>query len=420
MSLFGLFDRRSAFPPLENPSRPLTDASLVELFGGAPGDAGVPVTETGSLNMSAVYRAVSVISGLGGALPLHVYQQGTRELAFSPLLDNPHPDLTSYEFWRLSYVHRFLWGNFYAQKVRDGAGRITWLYPLDPARVYVGKARPIPENPSGKVFEVVEENGNRVTLTPRDVFHIPGLGYDGVCGLSVVRLAAQGIGMALAAEKYGARLFGSGNLLSGLLKTAQRLTKDQAEALQARWRAKMSGINSSHEVAVLDSGAEFQSLTMPNDEAQLLESRDFQVSEIARYSGVPPFLLMQTEKSTSWGTGLEQQARGFINFDLHPGWLAPTEQRVTKELLRETRKYAKYKVEGLLRGDSIARAELYTALRNLGVLNADEIRELEDLPPIADGTGQLYLQPMNMAPLGTEPPDPDEGTSDASQPVDEE
>src|SRR5690606_24061901 len=203
----------------------------------------------------------------------------------------------------------------------------------------------------------------------------------------------------------------------------------------ARWRAKMAGLNSSHEVAVLDSGAEFQSLTMPNDEAQLLESRDFQVSELARYSGVPPFLLMQTEKSTSWGTGLEQQARGFINFDLHPAWLAPTEQRETKELLPDNR-YPKYNAEGLLHGESMARAELYTALRNLGVLNGDEIRGLEDLPPIPEGLGKLHLQPMSMVPLGTEPPDPadepatdpadepdpDEGTTDddASQPDDEE
>lgn len=424
MSLFGLFDRRDG--NINNPSHPLTSTTLLDwLYGGQQQDSGIVVSETSALKMSAVYRATALLSGLGGALPLHSYVKGTREIRPSAILADPHPDLTAYEFWRLTYVHRLLWGNFYAQKIRNRAGALQWLHPLNPASVWVGKARPIAENLSGKVFEVTQDDGSHVTLTSRDVFHLPGLGYDGISGLSVVKMAAQGIGMAQAAEGYGARLFGSGNLLSGILKTSQRLEQPQAEALQKRWKQKMGGLQSAHEVAVLDSGAEFQSLTMPNDDAQLLESRAFQISEIARFTGVPLFLLMETEKSTSWGTGLEQQAQGFVTFDLHPQWLAPTEQRITKELLPSDR-YAKYKVEGLLRGDSTSRAELYTALRNLGVLNADEIRELEDMTPIADGSGQIYLQPMNFVRLGTEPtaltePDPadDEGTSDASQPDDE-
>lgn len=415
MGLFGLFERRG----IENPAVPLTSATILEYLGsGMNSDAGITVSESGSLAMSAVYRAVSLISGLGGALPLHAYNAGSKDPALSALLDNPHPDLTPYELWRMSYVHRGLWGNFYAQKVRTGSGQIQWLYPMTPSRMRVGKVRPSTANPSGKVFAFTDDDGVEQALTSREVLHIPGLGYDGVCGLSPVRLAAQGIGMALAAERYGAKLFGSGNLLSGLLKTSQRLEQPQAEALQARWKAKMSGLNSAHDVAVLDSGAEFQSLTMPNDEAQLLESRRFQVSEIARFFGVPPFLLMETERSTSWGTGLEQQALGFVKFDLHPQWLAPTEQRVTRELL-PAGKYAKYKVEGLLRGDSAGRAAFYNIMRNLGAMNADEIRDLEDMPPIPGGEGQKYLQPMNMAPLGSEVDPGDEGTNDASQPAEQ-
>jgi len=411
MSLFGLFDRRST--SLENPSRPLTDATLIEwLNGGAPGEAGVTVTEQSSLEMAAVYRAVSLISGLGGALPLNAYLTGTREQVAASILERPHPDMTGFEFWRLTYVHRLLWGNFVALKRRDGAGRIAWLQPVAPSSVRYGKARPTAGNPTGKIFEITLEDGNVEPFIPYEVLHLPGLGYDGVSGLSPIRVAARGIGMAIAAEAHGARLFGSGNLLSGILKVPQRLEQSQAEALQQRWRQKHGGLQSAHDIAVIDSGAEFQSLTMPNDEAQLLESRTFQIGEIGRIFGVPPFLMSNTEKSTSWGTALEQQALAFVQFDLHPQWLAPTEQRITQELLPSGRD-AKYKVDGLLRGDSQARAEFYRAMRELGVMNADEIRELEDMPPIEDGSGQEYwTQPNAAAETEPTPGDDTEGTSD--------
>jgi HK97 family phage portal protein len=149
----------------------------------------------------------------------------------------------------------------------------------------------------------------------------------------------------------------------------------------------------------MDSGAKFQALTMPNSDAQFLESRVFQTAEIGRFFGVPPFLLGITEKSTSWGTGLEQQAIGWVTYDLHPAWLAPTEQRITKELTPSGR-YARYTVDGLLRGDSTARAALWRTMREIGAMNADEVRDRENLPAIPDGSGQGYLQPMNMQALG--------------------
>lgn len=397
MSIFGLFAQRSS---VENPAVPLTSAHLLSLLGSTVTDAGVSVTAEGSLAMSAVYRGTSLISQLGGALPIKVYDKSTNETTSSQLLDNPHPELTDLELWRLSYVHRCLWGNSYFQKVRDNMRRITWLYPLSPWRMQVGKARkPLPGNPSGKVFQFTDDWGAYHELTPNEIFHIPGMGYDGVCGVSPVRAAAQAIGLALAAEQSAAKLFGSGNMLSGILQTEQRLTEPQATALQERWRAKFGGSERAHEVAVLDSGAAFQSMTMPSVDAQMLESRDFEITELARYFGVPPYLMFQTEKSTSWGTGIEQQAVGFVKFDLHPGWLAPTEARITKELLPDGRR-AKYKIEGLLRGDTMARAEFYRVMREVGALSANDIREYEDMTPVEGG--DMYLQPMNMMPLGTD------------------
>ncbi|MFI8531795.1 phage portal protein [Streptomyces aquilus] len=404
--LFGLFDGQVQ-RGLESPAQPLTSAALAEFLGGAQSDAGVPVTETTALRASPVWRAVSLIAGVSSALPLPVYRKGTRDKETSELLETPHPDLTPVELWRFAYTYRVLWGNSYIQKLRSGAGQVKELWPVSSDRVQVDREKPSDGNPSGKWFYVTDDWGTQHVLTPRDILHIPGLGYDGLTGCSPVRLAAQGIGLAQAAEKSAARLFGNGNMIGGVLQTEQRLDADQAERLKARWKAKMSGVHNSHEVAVLDSGASFKPVAMPNTDAQFLESRQFQVVEIARMFGVPPFLLMSTEKSTSWGTGLEQQAQGWVTFDLNPTWLTPTEQRVTKELLPPSL-YANYQMGGLLRGDSAARATYYRAMRDVGAYSANDVRALEEMPPLPEGTGgDVHLQPMYMAPLGSNPLNPD-------------
>ena len=398
MSLFGLFERRS----VENPAVPLTSTSLLTLLGGEPGKAGVAVTETTALHMPAVWRAVAVIANVAASLPLHAYTTGTRDRATVALLEDPHPELTRFELWRLVYVHRLLWGNAYLQKIRNGAGAVVQLWPIRPDRVKVDREKPSAENPGGKVFWVQDDRGVRQRLTSENILHLPALGYDGVTGCSPVRAAAEGIGLGLAAEKAAAKLYGSGNMISGVLQSEQRLNAEQAAQLKANWKAKLSGYESAGDIAVLDSGASFQPVTMPYKDSQFLESRQFQVTEVARMFGVPPFLLMSTEKSTSWGTGLEQQAQAFVTWDLAPTWLTPTEQRVTKELLTSS-EYAKYQLGGLLRGDSSARATFYRAMRDTGAFSADDIRDLEDLTPIGGTEGNMRLQPTYMAPLGSDP-----------------
>lgn len=387
---------------VENPTVPLTSAALLEWLGGTPLDAGVPVDEISALGMPAVWRAVSVISNIASALPLHVFvdEAENRKRVQNPLLRDPHPELTPLEMWRLTYVHRGLWGNAYVQKIRNGAGQVVELWPVRPHRVKVAAVQSSVDLPGGKLFEVTDDNGRKHVLSSREIMHLPGLGYDGVTGVSPIRAAAQGISLALAAEKSGARFFGKGAMLGGILQTEQRLKAADADQLKARWQAKMSGLANAHEIAVLDNGATFQSVTMPYKDAQFLESRQFQIAEIARMFGVPLFLLMETEKSTSWGTGLESQVQGFLTFDLHPAWLAPTEQRITKELLGAG-EFAEYVLAGLLRGDSTARAEFYRVMREVGAFSANDIRRLENEPPVPGGN--TYLQPLNMVPLGTVP-----------------
>ncbi|MEV1020700.1 phage portal protein [Streptomyces sp. NPDC050264] len=404
MSLFGLFDRRSS---PENPAVPLTDASLLGWMAGPRAEAGVQVSERTAVHMPAVWRSVAVIAGVSAALPLNSYKAGTKDRTDSSLLSSPHPELTPLELWRLAYVHKVLWGNAYLQKLRAPSGQIKELWPVTPDRVTVDRERPSEANPSGKFFYITDDWGVLFRLTPRELLHMPGIGYDGLQGLSPIAAARQGIGLAQAAELGAAKLFGRGNMVSGVLQTEQRLNAEQAQALKSRWQAKVGGIENAHEVAVLDAGATFKPVTMPLRDAQFLESREFQISEISRMFGVPLFLLSETAKSTSWGTGLEQQAQGWVTFDLGPTWLSPTEQRISKELLPPG-EYAHYRLQGLLRGDSSSRATFYRAMRDTGVMSANDIRALEELPPIPGPEGDTYLQPTYMAPLGSNPLAPDE------------
>jgi phage portal protein BeeE len=389
-----LFERRAS---IESPMVPLSSTGILEMLGMQPNNAtGVAVTEKSSLRFGAVWRAVNLISGLGGALPLHSYRSGTYERQQVQILNNPHPDMTPLEFWRLLYAHRSLWGNSYAPEAAQ-SGR------HDPRDASAGAgARPgherrvVGRQPVGQGVHPRRQLDQ--PLTAKDIFHIPGFGYDGVCGVSPIRLAATTIGLGLAAEEYGARLWSAGSMLGGVLQTEQRLDQPSADRLKASWRDKVAGLSKAHEVAILDAGAKFQPITMPNNDAQFIESRDFQVSEVSRWFGVPPFLLNQTEKSTSWGTGLEQQATGFVKFDLHPVWLAPTEARVTKELTGSGASTPSTRSRACSAATRQSRAEFYNTMRQVGAFSANDIRELEDMPPI-DG-GDTYLAAAQHGPFG--------------------
>jgi HK97 family phage portal protein len=394
---------------VENPRLPLTSETVAEWFDGDyRNDSGVKVTETTALGMPAVWRAVALISGTGASLPLKSYRKPTRARVMVRLLENPHQTMTQFEFWELAYLHVLLWGNFYARKVRNAAGVIQWLEPIAPSSVRVGRVKPDADFPEGKIFEVQMLDGSREAFSPYDVFHIPGMGYDGLVGIAPISVARQSIGLGLAAEAYGAKLFGSGSLMSGILQSDQVLDDTTAKALKKRWHQSVGrGVSRAHEIAVLGAGATFQPVTMPNNDAQFIESRRFQIAEIARWFGLPGHMLNDTEKSTTFGAGIEHMSIGMVVFTLRPTWLTRFEQRITRELVPGPTTYAEYAVEGLLRGDSAARANFYRVMREVGALSANDIRAMENMPPI-DG-GDVYLQPANLVPLGTPPPEPEDG-----------
>lgn len=394
---------------IENPAVPLTSTAILDWLGGPKVHAGVSVSEESALGMPAVWRAVNLIGGTAASLPLHPYRVvgdvRTRVTTgnAAALLDQPHPDMTPFEVWELTYAYMLLWGNAYFRVLRNRNGGLQELWPIHPARVRAGR-----ESETGlKIYEIDRAED---PLFDDKILHIPGPGYDGICGVSPIRIARQGIGLALAAEEYGARLFGSGSLASGILQTEQRLTQPQADALKARWKAKVGGLDKAHDVAVLDAGAKFQQLSIPPEDAQFIESRKFQIDEVARMFGIPPHMLMQTEKSTSWGTGIEQQSIGFVKFTLRP-WLTRVEQRLTR-LLRPQAVYARYSLEGLLRGDSAQRSAFYREMWGIGVLSTNDILALEERPPIGPA-GDVRYRPLNMGELGQPDPAEPEVNADA-------
>jgi len=393
------------FASIESPQVSISSAEVGLLFGGETVSAGVQVTEEKALGLPAVFRAVNVVAGTIASLPIHAFRDSTTgaRTPVAPshpaakLLATPHPDMTQFELWETVLTHMILWGNAYLWLRRDALGRVVELWPIHPSRMRAGRTSDLK-----KVYKL---DGGDVELDDTRILHLPAFGYDGVCGVSPVRLAREGLGLAIAAEQYGAKLFGSGSLATGILQTDQRLTPDQADALQVRWRAKRSGLNSAHETIVLDAGAKWTQLSIPPGDAQFLESRSFQVSEIARMFGVPPHMLMDTEKVTSWGTGIEQQSIGFVVYTLRT-WIIRIEQRLSR-ILSPQPVYAHITVEGLLRGDSAQRAAFYKQMFDMGAYNTDEIRALEEMGPVPGG--DVRYRPLNMGVLGTT----DDGAADA-------
>jgi HK97 family phage portal protein len=418
--LSSLRETRSA----ENPAVPLTSQTLVDMLIGPTGDSGVTVTQKTALGMPAVYRAIALLSGTVGSLPLHTYRDRGADVRermrpAPKIITTPHPDLTQFEWMELSLAHALSWGNTYYRKLRDGQGIVRELWPLEPCRVKAGRAAD-----GHKIYAVDERGmfGHPLNSVPAEqaieewqpytddgILHVPGMGYDGVVGLSPIGVARQAIGLGLAAEKFGAKLFGSGSMPTGILTTEQRLDTPQADALKARWKQQHGGLDKAHDIAVLGQGTTFQPISVPPEDAQFIESRRFQISEIARMYGVPPHMLMDTEKSTSWGTGIEQQGIGFVVYTLRP-WLARFEQRLSR--LLPAPQFVEFAVEGLLRGDSAQRAAFYTAMWNIGVYSTNDIRRLENERPV-DG-GDVRYRPLNMGELGQPDPDQQEPGADPS------
>ena len=376
------------------------------LFGRS--SSGKVVNERTAMQTTAVYSCVRILSEAVASLPVHLYRyagRGKERVYDHPLYyllhDEPNPEMTSFVFRETLMSHLLIWGNAYAQIIRDGGGRVLGLYPLLPDKVEVDR------DGKGELYYVYNrcsnENPNfgeygRVYLPQEDVLHIPGLGFDGLVGYSPIAMAKNAVGMTLACEEYGAGFFENGATPGGVLEHPGVL-KDPAKVRES-WHAVYGGSKNAGKVAVLEEGMKYQQIGIPPEEAQFLETRKFQVDEIARLYRIPPHMVGDLDKSSF--SNIEQQSLEFVKYTLDP-WVIRWEQSLQKALLlpQEKREYfVKLNVDGLLRGDYQSRMTGYSVGRQNGWLSANDIREMEDMNPIpAEEGGDLYLVNGNLCKL---------------------
>ena len=338
---------------------------------------------------------MSLPFGLVAGLPLKCYRYADKSEVVVRALRNPSSVSTTFELLETIMSHLLLWGNAYVHKVRNGAGSIVELRPIHPSRVRTQVMAPDADSDMAavKVFAIADKGGRELPYTTFEIMHIPGLSFNGIEGLSPIGYQRQGIAIAQAADNMAAKMFGNGALLSGILTTDRVLQQDQADLIKARWKEKIQGLKHGHDVAVMDAGTKFQPIAMPPDEAKFLQSRRWQTVEIARWFGIPPHLVGDVEKSTSWGSGIEQQNIGFVAYTIR-AWLTRLEQRIGNEIVEPSTQYAEFLVEGLLRGATGERYASYATAIQWGWMTRNEARRKENLPPI-NGLDEP-LTPLNM------------------------
>ena len=380
------------------------------LFGRST--SGKIVNEKTSLQVSAVYACVRVLSESLASLPLDLFKytgnvgsEKDRSLPLYRVLhDEPNPEMTSFTWRETAMAHLLTWGNHYSQVIRNNAGQVVGLYPLLPDRMTVNR-----DDQTGEIYYVYIVSKDEavpgvranepVRIEAEDVLHIPGLGFDGLVGYSPIAMMRNSIGATIAAEEYGSRFFENGATPSGVLEHPGVL-KDP-KRLRDSWHETYGGSGNAGKVAILEEGLTFKSISISPADAQLIETRKFQINDIARIFRVPPHMIGDLEKATF--SNIEQQALEFVKYTLDP-WLSRWEQAMNRRLLNSIEKrdhYIQFNAEGLLRGDLKSRAEAYAVARQNGWMSANDIRRKEgmDLIPAELG-GDRYLCNGNMVDIG--------------------
>lgn len=387
------------FRARDKPTDAISNAPSV-FFGSA--GSGKNVSALSAMQMSAVYACVRVIAETVASLPLNVFEvtdKGSQKAYDHPLYrllhDEPNHEMTSFIWRETMLTHLLLWGNSYTQIIRSGRNGILELYPLLPDQMTVDRAS------NGELtYEYTASSGQTVKLRPEEVLHIPGLGFDGIMGYSPIAMEKNAIGLGIAAEEYGSKFFANGARPGGVL-THPHTVKDP-KRLRESWNAAYGGSGNSGRVAVLEEGMEYKPITMPNNEAQYLETRKFQVEEICRIYRVPPHMIGDLSHATF--SNIEHQSISFAVHTIRP-WLARIEQALNRALIADNEKgrfYVQFNLDGLMRGDYKSRMDGYAVARQNGWMSANDIRELENMNPIPDEEGgNTYLCNGNMIPIAS-------------------
>ncbi len=379
---------------------------LVDWFsGGIETSAGVRVTSATAMNFVAVYSCIDILSRTVGSLPLYLYRRldgGGKELArahplFRLMRRQPNPEMTAMRYRTTLQGHLASWGNAYSFIDWGGNGYPSALWPLRPDRVHVERKagrleyKYYPGSDDKKLVEgFVIPNGY--------MLHIPGFGYDGIMGYSPITLAREAIGLGMAADEFGARYFGAGTHPGMIVEHPKKIDPKVKAELKKALSDSYSGLGKSHRMMLLEDGMKAQKIVIDPKDSQFLETRKFQINEICRLFHIPPHMLADVEKSTSWGSGIEEQNIGFITHTMRP-WFVLWEEELSRMLLLPSEKddyFFEFDMMALLRGDSVKRWTAYIMGKRNGILNADEIRSWENLNPIPDDLGKEYIVEKNM------------------------
>ena len=400
MSLFS-----GLFKPRDKPVNRTAGSSFAFYLGTSA--SGKAVNERTAMQMTAVYSCVRILSEAVAGLPLHLYRyngDGGKEKAldhplYRLLHDEPNPEMSSFVFRETLMTHLLLWGNAFAQIIRNGKGEVVALYPLMPNRMTVDR------DEHGRLYysykRSTDEPGGReetILFTPHDVLHIPGLGFDGLVGYSPIAMAKNAIGLAIATEEYGAKFFANGAAPSGVLEHPGTI-KDPNRVREA-WMSQFGGSQNSGKIAVLEEGMKYTPISISPEQAQFLETRKFQINEIARIFRVPPHMIGDLDRSTF--SNIENLSREFVTYTLDP-WLARWEGNLRRSLLSPDEKknyFFKFNVDGLLRGDYQSRMQGYAVGIQNGFMCPNDVRRLEDwdLIPESEG-GNNFMVNGNMVPV---------------------
>lgn len=375
------------------------DSGQVFTFGRS--DSGEVVNERSAMQIATVYACVRLLAETVAGLPLHLFRDignNAKEKAsdhplYKLLYRQPNPEMTSFSFRETLMTHLLLWGNAYAQIIRDGRNNILALYPLLPEYMETDR------DDQGRIYYIYhaytdEKPGKKnqdIYFRYDEVFHVPGLGFNGLIGFSPIAMMKNALGTTLAVEKYGSAFFKNGAQPSGVLEHPGILKNP--DKIRQNWSDVYGGSNNAHKVAVLEEGMKYTAISLPPEDSQFLSTREFGVNEICRIFRVPPHMVQDLSHSTF--SNIEHQSIDFVVHTLTP-WLVRFEQSITKDLLlpdEQDKYYAKFNVDGLLRGDYQSRMQGYATGISNGFLCPNDIRTLEQMDriPAEKGGDSYYL-----------------------------
>lgn len=389
--------------PLEGPY-PLTSRRITDALGGRPSITGATVNEQSVLGITAVYSCVRVLSDSVASLPLLVYERvnrGKERAVDHPLYrilhEEPNPWMTPYQLKETLMAHLCLWGNAYCSIERDGAGTVVALWPLRPSDM----VRIEPSLSGGLIYTYNLPRGGGLTqIAQRDILHIRGLSPDGIRGYSPIHLHRESLGLAMAAEEFGARFFGNQARPGGVLQTKSRLSPKGAANLKESWEEAHRGLTNAHRIAILEEGVEWKAIGLPPNDAQWMETRQFQLNETSRIFRVPPHKISDLNRATY--SNVDKQEQMYKGDSLEP-WLVRIEEQIhlsTFTAQERRRYYPEFLMDAQWRADIQTRYAAYARGKQWGWLSTNDIREMENMNPIADGDD--YWQPVNMVPVGAE------------------